>query len=86
MDTLTKPLHEWRIIVRWLQANHTIRNEDGSYPFDNPEAPFTCDAIAAVVDLYVLREEDDRPDVEVTITLPAYAVALIEPLYTKVGA
>lgn len=79
--TMTKSLHEWRLIVLALQANHTIRNEDGSYPFDNPEPPFTCDAIAGVIDLYALYVEDDDREFMVSITVPQYAKALINSLY-----
>jgi len=84
--TVTKTLHEWREIVRYMQVQYEIRKPDGSYPFDNPEPAFTCDAIADLIDLYALYVEDDDADALLSITLPPYAVSLIESAASEVTA
>jgi hypothetical protein len=76
--TITNTLHEWREIARYMQKHYEIRKPDGSYPFDNPEPAFTCDAIADLIDLYALYVEDDEADAPLSITVPPYAVRLIE--------
>ena len=76
--TVTLTLGEWREIAHYMKKNHVIRNPDGSYPFDNPEPAFTCDAIACVIDLYALYIEDDDADAPLSITVPPYAKDLID--------
>lgn len=84
--TITKTLHEWRGVVNDMQEQYEIRKPDGSYPFDNPEPAFTCDAIAGVVDLYALYVEDDHPEAMVSITFPPYALSIIESITHEVAA
>ncbi len=83
---VTKTLHEWRVIARQMHKRYEIRKPDGSYPFDNPEPAFTCDAIACMIDLYALYVEDDDRDALLTITCPPYAVRMIESVTPEVAA